>query len=149
MPPKRLHFIAIGGSAMHNLAIALHRQGFDITGSDDEIFEPSRSRLDRLGLLPDRLGWHPEDITKEIDAILGMHARIDNPELKRAQELGIPVYSYPHTSTSAPRARPVWAIGGSHGKTTITSNASCMCCATPKWNSTTSLARNSTASIAW
>ena len=83
---KRVHFIAIGGSAMHNLAIALHRQGFEVTGSDDEIFEPSRSRLDRLGLLPDKLGWSPEDITPDVDAvILGMHARIDNPELKRAQ----------------------------------------------------------------
>jgi len=120
--PKRLHFIAIGGSAMHNLAIALQRQGFDVTGSDDEIFEPSRSRLDRLGLLPDRLGWHPEDITKEIDAvILGMHARIDNPELKRAQELGIPVYSYPSYFYERTKSKTRVVIGGSHGKTTITS----------------------------
>ena len=119
---KRVHFIAIGGSAMHNLAIALHRQSFDVTGSDDEIFEPSRSRLDRLGLLPDKLGWHPEDITKDIDAvILGMHARIDNPELKRAQELGIPVFSYPSYFYERTKGKTRVVIGGSHGKTTITS----------------------------
>lgn len=119
---KRVHFIAIGGSAMHNLAIALHRQGFDVTGSDDEIFEPSRSRLDRLGLLPDKLGWHPEDITKDIDAvILGMHARADNPELKRAQELGIPVFSYPSYFYERTKGKTRVVIGGSHGKTTITS----------------------------
>lgn len=119
---KRIHFIAIGGSAMHNLAIALHRQGFDVTGSDDEIFEPSRSRLDRLGLLPEKLGWRPEDITPDIDAvILGMHARIDNPELKRAQELGLPVYSYPSYFYERTRSKTRVVIGGSHGKTTITS----------------------------
>ena len=122
MASKRVHFIAIGGSAMHNLAIALDRQGFEVTGSDDEIFEPSRSRLDRLGLLPDALGWHPEDITPDIDAvILGMHARIDNPELKRAQELGIPVYSYPAYFHERTRNKTRVVIGGSHGKTTITS----------------------------
>lgn len=119
---KRVHFIAIGGSAMHNLAIALHRQGFEVTGSDDEIFEPSRSRLDRLGLLPDKLGWSPEDITPDVDAvILGMHARIDNPELKRAQELGIPVFSYPSYFYERTRDKTRVVIGGSHGKTTITS----------------------------
>ncbi len=119
---KRVHFIAIGGSAMHNLAIALHRQGFEVTGSDDEIFEPSRSRLDRLGLLPDKLGWSPEDITPDIDAvILGMHARIDNPELKRAQELSIPVFSYPSYFYERTRDKTRVVIGGSHGKTTITS----------------------------
>ena len=119
---RRVHFIAIGGSAMHNLAIALHRQGFDVTGSDDEIFEPSRSRLDRLGLLPDKLGWHPEDITSGIDAvILGMHARSDNPELRRAQELGIPVYSYPSYFYERTKGKTRVVIGGSHGKTTITS----------------------------
>ncbi|MBK6830663.1 MAG: peptidoglycan synthetase [Flavobacteriales bacterium] len=122
MSSKRVHFIAIGGSAMHNLAIALHRQGFDVSGSDDEIFEPSRSRLDRLGLLPDKLGWRPEDITKDLDAvILGMHARIDNPELKCAQELGIPVYSYPSYFYERTRTKTRVVIGGSHGKTTITS----------------------------
>lgn len=119
---ERIHFIAIGGSAMHNLAIALHQQGYEVSGSDDEIFEPSRSRLDRLGLLPDSLGWRPEDITADIDAvILGMHARIDNPELKRAQELGIPVFSYPAYFYERTRNKTRVVIGGSHGKTTITS----------------------------
>ncbi|MEO8067095.1 MAG: Mur ligase family protein [Flavobacteriales bacterium] len=119
---NRIHFIAIGGSAMHNLAIALHQKGCAITGSDDEIFEPSRSRLDRLGILPDRLGWHPEDITSDIEAvILGMHARADNPELKRAQELGIPVFSYPAFFYEQTKDKTRVVIGGSHGKTTITS----------------------------
>lgn len=119
---RRVHFIAIGGSAMHNLAIALQRQGMEVTGSDDEIFEPSRTRLANLGLLPDSMGWHPEDITPELDAvILGMHARADNPELRRAQELGIPVYSYPAYFHEQTRNKTRVVIGGSHGKTTITS----------------------------
>jgi UDP-N-acetylmuramate: L-alanyl-gamma-D-glutamyl-meso-diaminopimelate ligase len=113
---KRVHFIAIGGSAMHNLAIALQRQGMEVTGSDDEIFEPSRTRLANLGLLPDSMGWHPEDITPELDAvILGMHARADNPELRRAQELGIPVYSYPAYFHEQTRNKTRVVIGGSHG----------------------------------
>ena len=121
-PMKRVHFIAIGGSAMHNLAIALNQQGFEVTGSDDEIFEPSRSRLDNLGLLPETMGWHPEDIGKELDAvILGMHARADNPELLRAQELGIPVFSYPAYFHEQTKDKTRVVIGGSHGKTTITS----------------------------
>ena len=83
-----VHFIAIGGSAMHNLAIALHLKGYHVTGSDDEIFDPAKSRLQRYGLLPASYGWHPERITPDLDAIvLGMHARKDNPELLRAQEL--------------------------------------------------------------
>lgn len=119
---KRVHFIAIGGSAMHNLAIALHQQGVEVTGSDDEIFEPSRSRLLRLGLLPDRLGWDPGNITPDIDAvILGMHAREDNPELQRARELGIPVFSYPAFFHERTREKTRVVVGGSHGKTTITS----------------------------
>ncbi|MGB3868592.1 MAG: Mur ligase family protein [Flavobacteriales bacterium] len=119
---KRVHFIAIGGSAMHNLAIALNQQGFEVSGSDDEIFEPSRSRLENLGLLPNQLGWHPEDITSKLDAvILGMHARADNPELLRAQELGIPVFSYPAYFLEQTRNKTRVVIGGSHGKTTITS----------------------------
>jgi len=119
---ERIHFIAIGGSAMHNLAIALHQQGHEVSGSDDEIFEPSRSRLERLGLLPDHLGWFPEDIAPEIDAvILGMHARSDNPELLRAQELGIPVFSYPAYFYERTKNKTRVVIGGSHGKTTITS----------------------------
>lgn len=119
---KRVHFIAIGGSAMHNLAIALQQQGIEVSGSDDEIFEPSRTRLFNLGLLPDQMGWHPEVITPELDAvILGMHARADNPELRRAQELGIPVYSYPAYFHEQTRKKTRVVIGGSHGKTTITS----------------------------
>lgn len=122
MSSHRVHFIAIGGSAMHNLAIALDQKGFNVTGSDDEIFEPSRSRLERLGLLPSTLGWHPEDITPDLNAvILGMHARKDNPELLRAQELGIPVYSYPSYFYEQTRDKTRVVIGGSHGKTTITS----------------------------
>ncbi len=119
---QSVHFIAIGGSAMHNLAIALHQQGFDVTGSDDEIFEPSRSRLDRLGLMPDKLGWDPYRIHSGISAvILGMHARLDNPELQRAQELGIPVFSYPSYFYERTKDKTRVVIGGSHGKTTITS----------------------------
>lgn len=119
---RTVHFIAIGGSAMHNLAIALHQKGYEVTGSDDEIFEPSRSRLDRLGLLPDKLGWDPLRIHSGIDAvILGMHARADNPELLRAQELGIPVFSYPAYFHEQTRDKTRVVIGGSHGKTTITS----------------------------
>ena len=92
----RVHFIAIGGSAMHNLAIALHKKGFEVTGSDDEIFEPSKSRIAKYGLLPEKFGWDDSRITTALDAvILGMHARIDNPELIKAQELGVKVYSYP------------------------------------------------------
>ncbi len=122
MSSPRVHFIAIGGSAMHNLAIALDQKGYHVTGSDDEIFEPSRSRLERLGLLPSMLGWHPEDITPDLNAvILGMHARKDNPELLRAQELGIPVYSYPSYFYDQTKDKTRVVIGGSHGKTTITS----------------------------
>jgi len=91
-----IHFIAIGGSAMHNLAIALHNGGHTITGSDDQIFEPSRSRLERKGLLPEVEGWYPEKVQEGLDAIiLGMHAREDNPELAQAQELELPIFSYP------------------------------------------------------
>jgi len=118
----RIHFIAIGGSAMHNLAIALKENNYIITGSDDEIFEPSRSRLLKHGLLPEKQGWNPDCITNKIDAvILGMHARKDNPELLRALELGIKVYSYPEYiyKSSVDKMRVV--IAGSHGKTTVTS----------------------------
>lgn len=118
----RVHFIAIGGAAMHNLAIALHKKGFNVTGSDDVIFEPSASRLSKYGLLPQEHGWYPEKITAEIDAvILGMHARIDNPELLKAQELGIKVYSYPEYIYEQSKDKLRVVIGGSHGKTTITS----------------------------
>lgn len=117
----RVHFIAIGGSAMHNLAIALHKKGFQVTGSDDEVFEPSKSRLSRYGLLPKEEGWFPDSITKELDAvILGMHARIDNPELLKAKELGLPVYSYPEYIYEQSKNKKRVVVGGSHGKTTIT-----------------------------
>ena len=92
----RIHFIAIGGAAMHNLALALEHKGYHVTGSDDIIFDPSKSRLQVKGLLPDAFGWFPEKITGELDAvILGMHAKPDNPELLKAQELGLKIYSYP------------------------------------------------------
>src|SRR5579872_43471 len=118
----RIHFIAIGGSAMHNMAIALHKKGFEITGSDDILFEPSISRLAKYGLLPEKEGWYPEKITNDIDAvILGMHARADNPELLKAQELGIKKYSYPEYIYEHSKNKQRVVIGGSHGKTTITS----------------------------
>ncbi|MCW9036787.1 Mur ligase family protein [Altibacter sp.] len=118
----RVHFIAIGGSAMHNLAMALHDKGDQVTGSDDEIFEPSKGRLANRGLLPQTYGWFPEKITKELDAvILGMHAKNDNPELLRAKELGIKIYSYPEFLYEQSKHKTRVVIGGSHGKTTITS----------------------------
>ena len=119
---KKVHFIAIGGSAMHNLAIALHEKGYQVTGSDDAIFEPSKTRLDQRGLLPDEMGWFPEKITEDLDAvILGMHAHADNPEMLRAQELGIKIYSYPEYLYEQSKDKTRVVIGGSHGKTTITS----------------------------
>lgn len=117
----RVHFIAIGGSAMHNLAIALHKKGYKISGSDDEIFEPSKSRLAKYGLLPDKIGWDESKISDELDAIvLGMHARIDNPELIKAQKLGIKIFSYPEYLYEQSKNKTRIVIGGSHGKTTIT-----------------------------
>lgn len=118
----RIHFIAIGGSAMHNLAIALHKKGFQITGSDDAVFEPSSSRLARFGLLPEVMGWDAGRISTALDAvILGMHAFPDNPELLKAQELGVRVYSYPEYIYEQTKDKLRVVIGGSHGKTTITS----------------------------
>lgn len=118
----RIHFIAIGGAAMHNLAIALHKKGFIVTGSDDVLFEPSVSRLKKHGILPAENGWYPEKITTELDAvILGMHARVDNPELLKAQGLGLKVYSYPEYVYEQSKDKQRIVIGGSHGKTTITS----------------------------
>lgn len=117
-----VHFIAIGGSAMHNLAIALSRKGATVTGSDDEVFEPSKTRLEKQGILPAATGWFPEKITADLDAvILGMHAREDNPELLRAKELNLPVYSYPEYLYEQSKDKHRIVIGGSHGKTTITS----------------------------
>jgi UDP-N-acetylmuramate: L-alanyl-gamma-D-glutamyl-meso-diaminopimelate ligase len=117
-----IHFIAIGGAAMHNLAIALQNKGYKVTGSDDEIFEPSRTRLANQGLLPETFGWNPDKITNDIDAIiLGMHARKDNPELLEAQKLGLKIYSYPAYVYEQTKNKKRVVIGGSHGKTTITS----------------------------
>lgn len=117
----KIHFIAIGGSAMHNMAIAMKLKGNDVTGSDDEILEPSKSRLAKHGLLPAEMGWRPEVITKDIDeVILGMHARADNPELIRAQELGLKIYSYPGYLYEQSKTKTRVVIGGSHGKTSIT-----------------------------
>ncbi|MEX0996195.1 MAG: Mur ligase family protein [Flavobacteriaceae bacterium] len=116
-----IHFIAIGGSAMHNLALALSQKGDTITGSDDEIFEPSKSRLLKARLLPEEFGWFPEKITSNLDAvILGMHAKADNPELLKAQELGLKIYSYPEYLYEHSKNKTRVVIGGSHGKTTIT-----------------------------
>jgi UDP-N-acetylmuramate: L-alanyl-gamma-D-glutamyl-meso-diaminopimelate ligase len=117
----RIHFIAIGGSAMHNLAIALHNSGHQITGSDDQIFEPSKSRLKKVGLLPEEEGWQASNVVKELDAIiLGMHARKDNPELIRGQELGINIFSYPEFLYEVSKEMTRVVIAGSHGKTTTT-----------------------------
>ena len=117
-----IHFIAIGGSAMHNLAIALHNKGYQVTGSDDTIHDPSKSRLERKGLLPEAFGWFPEKITSDLDVIiLGMHAKKDNPELLKAQDMGLKIYSYPEFLYEQSKDKTRVVIGGSHGKTTITS----------------------------
>lgn len=117
-----IHFIAIGGSAMHNLALALNHKGYTITGSDDVIFEPSKSRLAAEQLLPEAFGWYPDKITPDLNAvILGMHAKADNPELLKAQELRLPIYSYPEFLYEQSKNKTRVVIGGSHGKTTITS----------------------------
>ena len=117
-----IHFIAIGGAAMHNLAIALKNKGYQITGSDDAIYEPSFSRLKNLGILPENFGWFPEKINENIDVvILGMHAKKDNPELLKAQELGLKIYSYPEFLYEQSKEKTRVVIAGSHGKTTITS----------------------------
>ncbi len=118
----QIHFIAIGGSAMHNLALALEHKGYQITGSDDIIFEPSKSRLKAKGLFPKEFGWYPVKIHKDLDAVvLGMHAKADNPELVKAQELGLKIYSYPEFLYEQSKDKTRVVIGGSHGKTTITS----------------------------
>lgn len=118
---KKVHLIAIGGSAMHNMALALHEKGFIVTGSDDEINEPSKSRLAKAGILPHEIGWFPNKIHSALDAvILGMHAREDNPELIRARQLGLKIYSYPEYIYEATKEKTRIVIGGSHGKTTIT-----------------------------
>ncbi|MBT8209338.1 MAG: peptidoglycan synthetase [Eudoraea sp.] len=118
----RIHFIAIGGSAMHNLALALQDKGYEVSGSDDVIFEPSKSRLEAAGLLPNEMGWFPENITSDLDVVVvGMHAKADNPELEKASALKLKVYSYPEFLFEQSRFKTRVVIGGSHGKTTITS----------------------------
>ena len=118
----RIHFISIGGSAMHNLAIALSKEGNNVTGSDDIIFEPSKGRLNKYGLLPSKMGWDENNISEDIEAIvLGMHAHADNPELIKAQALGLKIYSYPEFLYNQSKEKTRVVIGGSHGKTTITS----------------------------
>lgn len=118
----KVHFIAIGGAAMHNLALALYQKGYEVTGSDDEIFDPSKSRLAAKGLLPNTYGWYPEKIHKDVDAVIvGMHAKEDNPELLKAKQLGLTIYSYPEFLYEQSKNKTRVVIGGSHGKTTITS----------------------------
>ncbi len=119
-PPAHVHFIAIGGSVMHNLALALHQQGLRVTGSDDEIREPSRTRLAAAGLLPKEEGWFPDRLRGANAVIVGMHARPDNPELQAAQTQGLPVYSFPQYVYEQCRDKQRIVIAGSHGKTTIT-----------------------------
>jgi UDP-N-acetylmuramate: L-alanyl-gamma-D-glutamyl-meso-diaminopimelate ligase len=116
-----VHFIAIGGSAMHNLAIALSRKNYNVTGSDDEIFEPSASRLKQQGIFPKQIGWDSNNVNEKLDAIIvGMHARADNPELIKARSIGVPVFSYPEYLYEQSKDKIRVVIGGSHGKTSIT-----------------------------
>ncbi|MDE3142516.1 MAG: peptidoglycan synthetase, partial [Bacteroidota bacterium] len=118
----KVHFISIGGSVMHQLAIALHKKGYEVAGTDDEIFEPAKSNLLNEGLLPAVIGWQPELITKDIDAvILGMHAKADNPEMLKAKELGLNIYSFPEYIFQESKNKTRVVVGGSHGKTTTTS----------------------------
>jgi UDP-N-acetylmuramate: L-alanyl-gamma-D-glutamyl-meso-diaminopimelate ligase len=117
----KVHFIAIGGAVMHNLAISLHKKGYQVTGSDDEIFEPSRSRLILYGLFPQKEGWDPSRITSDIDTIiLGMHAKADNPELIKAKELGLKIMSFPEYIFEQTKNKKRIVVAGSHGKTTTT-----------------------------
>src|SRR5687768_10043380 len=116
-----IHFISIGGSVMHQLAIALKRKGYQITGSDDEIFEPAKSNLEKEGLLPSVTGWFPDKIDSSLDAvILGMHAKEDNPELIMAKKLKLPIYSFPEYIFQESKDKKRVIVGGSHGKTTTT-----------------------------
>ena len=118
----RIHFIAIGGAVMHNLAIVLRRKGHVVTGSDDKIIDPARTSLEKEGIMPTQIGFFAENITADIDAvILGMHARIDNPELIKAQQLGLKIYSFPEYLYEVSKNKHRVVIAGSHGKTTITS----------------------------
>jgi UDP-N-acetylmuramate: L-alanyl-gamma-D-glutamyl-meso-diaminopimelate ligase len=122
MSKTRVHFIAIGGAIMHNLALALHSKGYEVSGSDDEIYDPAKNRLQKAGILPESFGWFPDKVNEELDAIiLGMHARKDNPELLKAQELGLKVYSFPEYVFEQSEHKQRVVIAGSHGKTSITS----------------------------
>ena len=119
---KNIHFIAIGGAVMHQLALALQRQGYKVTGSDDEINDPAKNNLAAAGILPAHSGWFPEKITSDLDAIvLGMHAKADNPELLEAKKKGIKIYSFPQYIYEVSKDKKRVVIAGSHGKTTITS----------------------------
>ncbi len=119
---KRIHFIAIGGAVMHQLALALKNQGNMVTGSDDEINDPAKTNLEKAGILPSAYGWFPERITSDLDAVvLGMHAKGDNPELLAAQQLNIPVYSFPEYVYEVSKNKKRVVVAGSHGKTTTTS----------------------------
>lgn len=119
---KHIHFIAIGGAVMHQLALALHRQGYKVTGSDDEINDPARTNLENAGILPEKAGWYPEKINKNLHAIvLGMHAKGDNPELLAAKAAGVSIYSFPQYVYEVSKNKKRVVIAGSHGKTTITS----------------------------
>ena len=114
--------IAIGGSIMHNLAIALKKRGYEVSGSDDEIYEPASGRLAEAGILPAQHGWYPENIQPDIDiVILGMHAKPDNPELLRAKELNLKIVSFPEFIYHESQNKKRVVIAGSHGKTTTTS----------------------------
>ena len=118
----KVHFISIGGSVMHQLAIALKLKGYEVSGTDDEIFEPAETNLKKKGLFPAKIGWQPELIIKDIDAIiLGMHAKADNPELIKAKELGLKIYSFPEYIYQESKNKTRVVVGGSHGKTTTTS----------------------------
>ena len=118
----KVHFISIGGSVMHQLAIALKRKGYEVTGTDDEIFEPAKSNLEQEGLLPTEIGWNPNAINSNLDAvILGMHAKADNPEIAKAKELGLKIYSFPEYIYQESIQKKRIVVGGSHGKTTTTS----------------------------
>lgn len=118
----KIHFISIGGSVMHQLAIALKRKGYQITGTDDEIFEPAKTNLAKEGILPEEIGWQTDKITRDLDAvILGMHAKGDNPELLKAKELGLNIYSFPEYIFKESKEKTRVVVGGSHGKTTTTS----------------------------
>ena len=119
---KHIHFIAIGGAIMHQLALALKRQGYIVTGSDDEINDPARTNLANAGLLPAQNGWFPSNITAQLHAVvLGMHAKADNPELLEAKRLGVPIYSFPQYVYEVSKDKKRVVVAGSHGKTTITS----------------------------